>query len=471
MKLPENENLPRITRRKFIAASAVVAGAMFIPSYVLGRTGQSPNNKLNIACIGVGGKGRGNLRGVGGMYWHNETDDEERTVKVLKGSGENIVALCDVDSNNLDSAASLYPKAKTFTDFRKMLETMDKTIDAVVISTPDHTHFPAAMMAIMMGKHVYVEKPMTHTVWEARQLTLAARKYKVATQMGNQGHAGQGIRRIKEWLNAGVIGPVHTVDFWTDRPIWPQGIERPEEAEKVPKHLDWELWLGPAPKRPYNSAYAPFKWRGWWDFGCGALGDMGCHVMDAAWWGLELGAPLSVEAATTPVNDETGPKSSVITYQFPVRGDTPPVTATWYDGDMQVPLPPELEPGRRIDKSGGTFIYGEKGIIMCGTYAGSPRIIPETKMKKLRSSLPPKTIPKSPGVYKEWIEACKGGKPAGSNFDVAGPFTETVLLGNVAIRARRKIEWDSKNLKITNLPEANKYIRSSYRKGWGVKDG
>ena len=349
-----------------------------------------------------------------------------------------------------------------------MLESMDKTIDAVVISTPDHVHFPAAMMAIMMGKHIYVEKPMTHTVWEARQLTLAARKYKVATQMGNQGHAGQGVRRIKEWLDAGVIGNVSNVAFWTNRPVWPQGIEAPTEAQPIPGNLDWNLWLGPASERAYNSAYAPFKWRGWWDFGCGALGDMGCHVMDAAWWGLGLGAPVSVEAASTSFNDACGPRSSVITFEFPARGDKPPVTATWYDGDMKVPLPPELEEGRKIDQGGGTFIYGEKGGIMCGTYGNSPRIFPETKMKELRSSLPPKTIPDSPGVYKEWIDACKGGKPAGSNFDVSGPFTETVLLGNVAIRARRKIEWDSKNLKITNLPEANQYIRCSYRKGWDV---
>ena len=468
--MPTNEqNLPVLSRRKFIASTAAAAASfMILPGSVFAKDGQSPNNKLNIACIGVGGKGWSDLEGVGGMYIEEEKDAEGNTVKTLKGSGENIVALCDVDANTLARAAHLYPKAKTFKDFRKMFDAMANSIDAVVIATPDHTHFPAAMMAIKLGKHVFVQKPLTHTIWEVRQLARAAREHKVATQMGNQGHAGEGIRRIKEWLDAGVIGPVTKVAFWTNRPIWPQGIERPQEAQPIPEYLDWDVWLGPAPERPYNSAYVPFRWRGWFDFGCGALGDMGCHVMDAPWWALELGAPESVEAATSPVNTETFPKSSVITYRFPARGSKPPVEAIWYDGDIEVPLPPEFEQGRSVNRDGGSFMYGEKGTIWCDTYGGSPRIVPEEKMKEMRSSLPPKTIPNSPGVYKEWIEACKGGKPAGSNFDVSGPLTETVLLGNVALRARRKIEWDSKNLKVTNVPEANQYIRREYRKGWDV---
>ena len=457
-----------LSRREFIASAAATASVLILPAcaHAPSRTGTSPNSKLNVACIGVGGKGVSDLEEVGGHRFADEKDEKGVVHRVLKGEGENIVALCDVDANNLNSAASLYPKAKKYTDYRKMLDDMGSQIDAVVVSTPDHSHFPAAMRAIKLGKHVYVQKPLAFSVWEARELTLAARKHKVATQMGNQGHAGDGIRRLKEWIDAGVIGAVTTVHCWTNRPIWPQGIERPQGSKDVPGHLSWDLWLGPAPVRPYNDGYQPFNWRGWLDFGCGALGDMGCHVMDLAHWTLDLGAPTRVSATSTPMNTETFPKSSIVTYQFPARGAKPPVTLVWYDGGNLPPRPAGLEPTRNFGES-GSFIIGEKGTIMCGCYGSDGvYIVPETKREEMKNALPPRSIPRSPGHYKEWIDACKGGKPAGSNFDVAGPFTEAVLLGVVALKAGKPIEWDSAAMKITNLPEANKLLKREPRKGW-----
>jgi predicted dehydrogenase len=295
-------------------------------------------------------------------------------------------------------------------------------------------------------------------------LTLAARKYKVATQMGNQGHSGEGNRQLCEMIWAGAIGPVREVHCWTDRPIWPQGIERPTEKPPVPAQVDWDLFLGPAPWRPYHSAYHPFKWRGWWDFGCGALGDMGCHIMDGAVWALKLGHPTSVETVeSSPVNSETAPKWSIICYQFPARGDMASVTLTWYDGGKKPERPSELGEGKQLESNGSLFI-GDKGKILTGTYGENPRLLPESKFKDYVA--PPKTIPRVPGPYKDWIQACKGGTPACSNFDVAGPFTEIVLLGNLALRAGQKIEWDGPGMKAKNAPETAQYVRREYRKGW-----
>jgi len=383
---------------------------------------------------------------------------------------ENIVALCDVDDAEAAETFAKYPKVKKFKDFRRMLDKMDNQIDAVTVTIPDHMHYPAAMMAISMGKHVFVQKPLTHTVWEARQLTLAARKHGVVTQMGNQGHANEGTRLLKEWVNAGAIGPVREVHIWTNRPIWPQGLERPKDTPPVPATLDWDLWLGASPKRPYNPAYAPFKWRGWWDFGCGALGDMGCHIMDASFWALDLGAPTSVEAVSSPVNDETAPSWSVVTYQFPARGDKPAVKLVWFDGGKLPPRPKDLEPDRELSK-GGQLIFGDTGTIMeTHDYCNSPRIIPESKMRDFLPNRPPETIPRIPEAdhYQEWIRACKGGTPAGSNFEYSGPLTEMVLLGNIAIRTGEKIEWDGPNMRVTNVSEANQYVHKEYRDGWGV---
>jgi predicted dehydrogenase len=280
--------------------------------------------------------------------------------------------------------------------------------------------------------------------------------------MGNQRHALDGIRRCREWIDAGAIGPVRTVHLWTDRPIWPQGIDRPTDPVDVPPTLDWDRWLGTAPARPYHPAYAPFRWRGWWDFGCGALGDMGCHIFDAAFWALDLGMPAAVSAETSPVNRETAPAWSIVTYEFPARGDKPPVRLVWYDGGKRPPRPPQLEPDRALPTDvGGQLIVGDAGTILADAYCENPRLIPETKMQAFRP--PPPSIPSSPGQHQEWIRACKGGPPPLCNFDYAGPLTEVVLLGNLAIRSGRRIEWDAANMRCPNAPEANEYVQHDYR--------
>lgn len=451
-KTAEKQN-KGISRRDFLgaagAAAATAAAFTIVPRHVLGGNGYiPPSEKLNIAGIGVGGMGRNN---------------------VGRCDTENIVALCDVDDAYAEKAFVLYPKAKKWRDFREMLE-KQKDIDAVIIATPDHTHAVIAMTAMKMGKHVYCQKPLTHSVYEARRLTEAAREAKVATQMGNQGHSGEGIRLICEWIWDGAIGQVREVYAWTNRPLWPQGLERPKETPPVPATLDWDLWLGPAPYRPYNPAYVPWKWRSWWDFGTGALGDMACHIIDPAFWALKLGYPTGVEASSTKVNSESAPIASIIRYQFPARGDMPPVKLTWYDGGLMPPRPQELEPGRKMgDNDGGVLFIGDKGKLMCGCYAKSPRLIPETAMKAY--TRPPKTIPRVGGIdnhEQDWIRACKGGKPASSNFDYSGPLTETVVMGNLAIRAGEKLDWDGLNMKVTNVPDANKYVRRPYRQGWSL---
>ena len=316
---------------------------------------------------------------------------------------------------------------------------------------------------------MYTQKPLAHDIYEARMLTEAARKYGVKSQMGNQGHAGEGIRLMAEWVADGAIGEVREVHSWTNRPIrnWPQGIDRPNGKPQVPRGLDWDKWLGPAPMRPYNPAYLPFVWRGWWDFGTGAIGDMGCHVMDIPVTTLNLGHPTSVIATSTPVNDETAPLASLVIYEFPARDSMPPVTMTWYDGGLQPPRPPELEAGRRMPQS-GTILVGTEGKIMCADYGDSARIIPESKMNAYTK--PPKTIPRVAGIHQNFVDAVMGGEPATSNFDVSGPFTEVVLLSNLAIRAGRnvRLEWDGPNMKVTNVAEANQYVRREYRKGWSL---
>jgi len=441
----------KISRRDFIGAAATAAAFTIIPRSVLGGPRHiPPSEKLNIAGIGVGGQGAGDIGAV---------------------SSQNIVALCDVDWRHAAGTFRRYPKASQYRDFRKMLDKEDKNIDAVVVATPDHIHAPASIAAIKRGKHVYCEKPLTHSVYEARKVAEAAREHKVATQMGNQGQASPQTRLMCEMVWDGAIGPVREVHVWTDRPnrglnavYWPQGVDRPKETPPVPETLDWDLWLGPAPNRPYHPAYLPFKWRGWWDFGTGAMGDIGCHALDPIFRALKLGAPTSVEGISTLVNTETYPLSSKIHYEFPARGDMPPVKVVWYDGGMRPPRPEELEDGRQVGSNGKLFI-GDKGKML------SERIIPESKMKEYGK--PPEMIPRSPGHHVEWIQACKGGKPAGSNFDHAGPLAEAVLLGNVALRPelkekmnRTKLLWDGPNFKITNVPEANKFLRRDYRDGW-----
>jgi predicted dehydrogenase len=426
--------------------AAGAAAFTIVPSFVLGGTDtKPPSGKLNIAAVGVGGMGRTNVDAC---------------------KDENIVALCDVDDEKAADTFNNYPGAKKYKDYRVMLE-KEKGIDAVIVATPDHTHAVIAMAAMKMGKHVYVQKPLTWSVSEARKLTEAAREYKVATQMGNQGHSSEDIRVECELIWSGAIGKVREIHAWTNRPVWPQGIGRPAETPPAPAGLDWDLWLGPAPQRPYHPCYHPFKWRGWLDFGTGSLGDMGCHIIDHAFWAMKLGHPTSVEACVSTrvvkdwekvENKETYPDASIVRYEFPARGDMPPVTLVWYDGGLRPPRPPELENDRKLSDSGVIYI-GDKGTMMEG------RIIPESKMKETK--LPPKTIPRINGTHEQnWIDACKGGPPACANFDYAGPLSEVVLLGNFAIRLNQKLLWDGPNMKVTNLPEANEFVSRQYRQGW-----
>lgn len=452
----------KMTRRNFLSTTTATAAAfMIVPRHVLGGPGYiAPSDKLHIGCVGVGGKGK--------------TDIED-------ASSENIVALCDVDDTQMakfkdyakEKAAEkpellkVFDKAKKYRDFREMLE-KEKSIEAITISTPDHTHAVIAMMAFKLGKHVFCQKPLTHTVYEARILAKAAKEANVTTQMGNQGHASEVGRLINEWIWDGAIGAVREVHCWTDRPIWPQGIERPEEIPSVPPSLDWDLWLGPAAWRPYHPAYAPFAWRGWIDFGTGAVGDMGAHIIDHPYWALNLGYPTTVHASSTKFTEDSFPIASIVHYTFPQRGESPPVKLTWYDGGLTPPRPEELESGRRMgDGRGGVIFIGDKGKLMCSTYGKNPRLIPETKMKEYKR--PEKSIPRSPGIMKEWIEAAKAGKKSTTDFSYSGPLTEMMLLGNIATLMQHKntiLEWDAEKMELTNLPEANELLHMKYRKGW-----
>lgn len=445
----------KISRRKFIGTStAALTGLTIVPSHVVSGLGHiSPNDKLNVAGIGIGGMGRGILENI--------------------AQTENIVALCDVDwSERVERVFSTYPKAIRYKDFRVMLDTQ-KEIDAVVIATPDHTHAITSMEAIIRGKHVYTEKPLTQTIHETRMLTEAARKFNVATQMGNQGQAGDGPRRLREMIWDRAIGSVHEVHVWTDRPnrglsdtYWPQGVSRPEEILPVPASLDWDLFIGPAPMRPYHSAYHPFRWRGWLDFGTGALGDIGCHSFDPVFRALKLKYPASVQAVSTLVNDETYPLGSMVTYDFPAREDMPPVRLTWYDGGLRPPRIPGIEEGVQLG-AGGTLYRGSNGMILGNEIFPLP----------VRESYerPEPYIPSSPGHREEWINACKGGDPAGSNFDWSGPLTETVLLGNIALRPELReklsyqtLDFDPDGFGFPDMPEANQFLHYEYRKGWDL---
>ena len=442
-----------MSRRDLLGAAAGVAAFTVIPRHVLGGTGHTAaSEKLNIAGIGISGRGGSVLQGV---------------------ESQNIVALCDVDWSHASGTFRRFPKASKYKDFRIMLEKEAKNIDAVTVATPDNCHAVASVMAMKLGKHVYCEKPLAHDVYEARTMAAIAREMKVATQMGNQGQASEETRLMCEYIWDGAIGPVREVHVWTDRPLnghnavyWPQGVERPNDTPAVPSTLDWDLWLGPAKERPYNPVYLPFKWRGWWDFGTGALGDIGCHRIDPIFRALKLGHPSSVEASCSRVNNETYPVASRINYKFPARGDMPPVKLSWYDGGMKPARPDELEDGRQLGTNGILFI-GDKGKML------ESRLIPESTMKAYKK--PEKTIPRSPGHFEEWIGACKGGEPAGSNFDHAGVLAQLVLLGNVAIQPalketvnRTPLHWDGENMKITNVAEANQFLQREYRKGWSL---
>lgn len=484
-----------ISRRTFLGA----AGASSLAFTILPRRVWGANDRFYVAGIGVGGKGRGEV------------------VDVTQAGGT-FVALCDVDQQRAERTFKDFPDAKRYSDFRVMLE-KEKGIDAVTVSTPDHTHAAPSLMAMALGKHVYCQKPLTHSIHEARVLAKAAAYYKVQTQMGNQAHAGEPIRRAVELVRAGVIGPVREVHAWTNRPIWPQGQAALDDRQKLanqpkPEGLDWDLWVGPAPLRPYNGCYVPFKWRGWWDFGCGALGDMACHIMDMAYWALDLGAPLSVEAEAGGPVEETGPDWSTITYQFAPReavgGGTlggavgpraaveqPAVKFVWYDGkrDGQPNAPHELlkqavqgaawnEPAApvKLTKAGkpkrtptlgdpgrwDLVLVGDAGTMLFQRGATDWIIKPAERAEQFRDV--PQTIPRVANEDAEWIAACRGGQKPLSSFDYSGPFTEMVLLGNLAVRLGKKIEWDATALKAKNAPEADELIRREYRPGWSLPE-
>jgi len=443
-----------VSRRRFLAGATTTAAFSIVTRHVLGGPKHTPPSaKLNIAGVGVGGRGAGVLRRL---------------------EAEDIVALCDVDRKYAAATFRRYPRAKVHTDFRQMLE-KHKEIDAVMVATPDHTHAVISMAAIKAGKHVYCEKPLTHDAYEARVLAKAAREAKVATQMGIQGHSGEGVRLICEWIWDGAIGEIREVDAWCSLSYYPWGhagwstrwSRRPKETPPIPSTLNWDLWLGPAPQRPYHRAYHPRVWRAWWDFGNGMMGDRGAHTLDPVFWALKLGQPTSVEATSLGLNPDTHPLASMVTYQFPARDDLPPVRLTWYDG-LRAPRPEELEDGRIMgDREGGVIFKGSKGKLMCGTYGNSPRLIPESRMKDYKR--PKRTLPRAGGSHQQdWVRACKSGKPAGAHFDYSGPLTEICVLGNVARRVDARIEWDAASLKVTNLPEANRYVRTEYRKGWSL---
>ena len=380
---------------------------------------------------------------------------------------------CDVDAKRQKKAAEAFPDAKAYQDYREMFDKEHKNFDAVMIGVPDHHHFPATMIAMQLGRHVYTQKPLTHTVWEARQLAAAAKRYKVATQMGTQGHANEGWRLIYEWIHSGALGQVKEVHSWTDRPVkyWAQGMERPEGADEVPANLNWDVWLGPAPERPFkDKVYHPFVWRGWWDFGAGALGDMACHTMDGMFWAMEPTHPTAVEpVAMTPMNGESFPSATVVKWDFPAHKGRPAWTGYWYDGGLLPELPPDLEVGRDLGPLGNLFI-GTKASILCqGAYGDSVRIIPESKMKAIGKPKP--LLERSPGHYVEWLLAVSGQKPLDypkSRFAYAAPMTETILLGNIALHLGRRLEWDGPNLRFKNVPEANQYVTKEYRAGWKI---
>ena len=440
----------KISRREFLHEAASAAAAFtIVPRCALAAGVTPPSDKLNIACIGVGGRGGANLKGV---------------------SRENIVALCDVDMRRAGGAFKKYPKAKHYRDFRKMLDEMGNQIDAVAVSTPDHTHAVACMAAMKRGKHVYCEKPLAHSIYEIRQLVNTARKHKVVTQLGNQGHSSNDIRKFCEWIWDGAIGNVHEIHAASGAVHCTiEQLPRLKEKHEVPSELDWDLGATAPRYRPYHPMYLPGSWRAWMPFGSGAIGDWVCHVLDPVFWALDLGAPATVQAQAKGYDPkkhaDTFPRGTVVRFEFPARGKRGAVTLIWHDGVEKLPRPKELEPGRNVPGT-GAIVTGDKGKIMYGSHgAGGVRIFPDTKMKAYKQ--PPRTLPRVRGHHHDWLQAIKNGTQPGSNFNYGGPLTELALLGIVATKMLgRKLEWDSRNMRFTNCDEANQFVNPPYRKGW-----
>ena len=460
------------SRRKFIRNVSIAAAGFFIvPRHVLGRGYIAPSDKLNIAGIGVGGKGESDL------------------FEFSKSPFVNIVGLCDVDDRQSAKSRQRFPKATYYKDYRKMLAKEGKNIDAVSVSTPDHTHAVATLAAMQMGKHVYVQKPLTHDIYEARILTQAALKYKVVTQMGNQGASLDGVKKMQDWYNAGVIGDAVDIYCWTNRPVWPQGFGKPVTKDKIPKELDWNLWLGPNEWEEYRNGYAPFNWRGYPSFGTGALGDMGCHIIDPAFRTTGLGYPSQVECSvvnlyqkmwTADYHPDSFPAAASLKLKFPGKAGKPDTYLHWLDGGLMPDRPEELGPDEPMgDDGGGAIIIGTKGKMMCSTYGNNATLLPTARSKEVNVPQLIKRVPE--GHYAQWVNACIAGygkNELSSSFDYAGPLTESILMGNLALRAwnikddkdkfpgRKKLLWDAGNMKITNYDEVNPFVRRTYREGY-----
>ena len=428
----------RTTRREMLRRTTLGGVGFWVAGAGLTARASSPNEKLDVAVIGLGGRGKTNLGAMG---------------------DENVVALCDVDDDRAGGAYRRFPGAKKYRDYRRMLDEMESRIDAVVVSTPDHTHFHPSMLALMMGKHLYCEKPMAHSVWETREMTRLAAEKKVATQLGVQRHTHDNVHRVVEWIRSGVIGEVRECHSWVgdDR-----GMPEPAKADGVPDHLEWDLWLGPARERPYSRAYCPYDWRFWWDFGTGETGNWGCHILDIPFWALDLRYPTRVEASGPPADPDRTPKSMTVKFDFPARGSLPPVTLHWYHTKHG----PEVLHARGLPRKGNTLFIGSEGMLLCDF--GKRELYPESKFEDFKG--PGKTIPDSPGFHEEWIRACKGDaeKPTCA-FDYSGPLTEAVLLGNVAYRAGEPFDWDAENLHASS-DKAQALIRPAFRKGWEVAE-
>lgn len=441
-----------VSRRHFffgglLAGAIPAAGFGSVPS--LSKLGyKSPNEKLNIAAVGAGGKGYSDIMGC---------------------QSETLVAMADPDESRAARAFRQFPNVPKYKDFRIMFDKEEKNIDAVTVSCPDHMHGSVAMWAMARSKHVYCQKPLTRTVWEAQQLTLGARKYGVATQMGNQGYSNEGARQCCEIIWSGEIGNVTEVHAWTNRPLqyWPQGPDVVPKEEAVPATLDWNAWLGGSENRPYSSAYLPLKWRGFPEFGCGAVGDMACHIMGTPNMALRLTAPVSVECVSQEGKGKyTYPQRSVIRFDFPARGTMPPVKIFWHDGMEKQPDFDGVPAGELLGDSdvNGSLFLGEKGMVTTGCYGERTRLVPASKM--LDYQMPAPFLSRSPGHYRDWIRACKGGDPPCSNFSVAGPFVQWMLFGVIAMKFEGKLEWDSNKMRFSNNEGANNYLRPKFRKGW-----